>query len=173
MGASGPSDAAPPAIHARMAVWMLFVCVLLLATLAPVVVLLRAASSPIAARVCMTPANPHLGQQAYLVVNIAKPSDQVALHGPWARIDAQWDMPAMEMGKHTVSLSGDEGSSATFDVPLTLDMSGGWKADVVVSTPGRPVWRQTVAFMVAGSPGAQNISTQHVPAVNGEAPCLL
>jgi hypothetical protein len=157
----------------RPEIWVLLAGVALVAALLPVAVYIHAASSPITARACVAPTNPRVGQQAYLVIQIVKPADQAALHGPWGRVEAQWDMPAMSMGSHLVSFPGGSITSGTLKAPLTFDMSGAWRADVTIHTPGRPVWRQTMVFTVGGPPSSAGVSPLDVHIDSVSAPCDL
>jgi hypothetical protein len=143
--------------------WALLAGALLLALALPVASLWRAASSALDVRACVWPAAPRLGAPARLVVVLPDAADRAAVHGPWARLVAEWDMAAMSMGARRATISGPLATArepAAFAVPLHLDMAGAWAARIVLSTPGRPAWETTLRFTVlapatAAAPGAR------------------
>src|SRR5579859_1323957 len=82
----------------RRAVWLFLAAALLLALAAPAMALWHAASSAIAARVCISPAAPRAGEIVRVIVVLPRAADRAAVTGPWAQAVAEWDMANMTMG---------------------------------------------------------------------------
>jgi len=135
----------------RRSIWLLLAASLLLSLAVPAWRLWHDASSRLVAQVSLVPAAPHVGQPVQLVVTLPDAGDRAAVHGPWAKLAASWDMVTMSMGARRAALAGPSPSSTSarvFAVPLALDMAGLWVAQVSLTTPGRPPWQTSLRFSV-------------------------
>lgn len=128
--------------------WALLIVSLLVAMAGPTVTLLRAASTSLEVRACVSPPAPRAQSTAHVVVELMDTTDRTALQGPWAQIAADWDMVTMSMGRQHVALPGSSAGNGVFAVPLVLSMAGPWWVHVSVSTPGRPPWQAQLEFSV-------------------------
>jgi hypothetical protein len=130
----------------------LLAAAVLVAVAVPALNLWQQGRTDLIARAAIWPASPQVGQPAQLLITVANDADRDALHGPWARLDARWDMVTMTMGARRISLTdlaARTARAATVRVPLTLPMAGEWSIQVVLTTPGRPPWHETLRFTVA------------------------
>ncbi len=149
-------------MRVRRGVWLLLAGALLLAALCPALSLWHAASSVLAARGCLWPAQPAAGEQARLYIVLDDMNDRAAVDGPWARIAATWDMVDMRMGERTVEMTGSHDGSGHFALPLRLDMAGSWWVEASLQAPGRPPWHATYHFDVV--PRAATVASTGPPA---------
>jgi hypothetical protein len=143
---------------------------LLLSLAVPVSRLWQVTTSHLVASVALVPAQPHIGEPVHLVVTLPSEADRAAIHGPWAKLVASWDMAAMSMGAHQVALSGPEpnaSSPRSFAVPLTLDMAGQWVAHLSLTTPGRPTWQSSLRFDVLSASPATGSAASGTKALAG------
>ena len=167
------SHTARPLRSVRGLFWALLAAAVLLALAAPALNLWQQARTDLIARAAIWPASPRVGQPAQLLITVASAADRDALHGPWARLEASGDMVTHTMGVQRISLSdlaARAARAATVRVPLTLTMAGMWSVQVVLTTPGRPPWRETLRFSVAhplaaASPPAAGAAGQALSAV--------
>jgi hypothetical protein len=151
----------------RRSIWVLLAAALLIALLAPALTLWHAAQSALAARACVWPATPSVNQPTELRIVLPNGADREAVHGPWARAIADWDMVTMSMGRQEAATSGDSSANGAFVLPLRLTMAGSWWVQVALRTPGRPEWRAALQVRVlppgggtsAGGPAAAACAT--------------
>lgn len=144
----------------RRGFWLVFAAALLLALALPVATLWHASTAPLRVQTCVFPAVPRVGQPAWVVVVPADAADRTALEGPWARLVTRWDMVSMSMGTLRRTISGSAAAAGVFAVPLELGMAGVWRAQIALTTPGRPQWQQSLRFSVsfptAGQPARES-----------------
>jgi hypothetical protein len=153
--------ALPRFAHVRRTFWALLGGAVLLALLAPGVILWHAASTRLQAQTCLWPPSPRAGEPERLFVVLYDTSDRAAMQGPWAQVVVTWDMVSMPMGTHPLAVPGQRGNAGVFSVPLRLDMGGQWWAHIVLQTPGRPVWEASLQFMVLpAGPSGSDAATQ-------------
>jgi hypothetical protein len=124
----------------RRTVWLALAAAVLLAALLPMLSLWRSSTVALAARGCVWPASPSVGQTANLYIVLDNSTDRAAAGGPWSHVSAQWDMMNMAMGAQQREVSGARDDAEHFAVPLQLDMAGRWWIKVTLQTPGRPSW---------------------------------
>lgn len=160
----------------RARIWALLAGTLMLALLLPLMILWHASAMPLRAQACVWPAAPRTDTATYLIVALNDPADRTAVDGPWAEVHISWDMTVMAMSEHPVVAHGspqETGDTASFAVPLRLDMAGPWRIDVELQTPGRPAWQSAVQVTVlppiagATSIAEADVSSQSVR----HAPC--
>jgi hypothetical protein len=153
--------------HVRRKIWAILAATLVLALAVPLGTLWHATLIPLRAQACVWPTVPRAGSTAYLVVALPDPTDRTAVAGPWAQVSVSWDMPAMAMDKHPVVAHGSPNrasDTASFAIPLRLDMAGPWWIRVTLRTPGRPAWQS--AMQVAVLPPLSGIA----PPLETQAP---
>ena len=142
----GFDDPVLPIFHVRPSVWACLACAILIAVLAPGVTFYRLWSQALTVSVCVLPSTPRSGEPVRLVVVPSSGSDQEDVMSPWTRVEAQWDMIAMEMGVQRLSIPGTAARGGAFLLPLSLTMPGLWRVDLSLDTPGRPVWQTQVTM---------------------------
>jgi hypothetical protein len=133
----------------------------------PAVNLLQAATSSLRVSACIWPPTPLGGVTTHVLVDVLNTADRTAIHGPWAQIEADWDMATMSMGTQHARLPGEVARGNVVSLPLTLTMAGPWWADVVIHTPGRPVWQARLSFTVAASTTATLPTARGQPGTSG------
>ena len=153
MGSAIPHELEPGG-RVRRGYWVLLAAALLLALAIPLILLCHATFAPLAARAYLTPAAPQAGQAARLTVVLGSATDRDATDGPWAQATFAWDMQTMAMGTRSLAVAGSARTPGVFSVPLVATMAGSWYAQIVLQTPGRPVWRGMVRFTVLPPGGA-------------------
>ncbi len=158
-------------LRVRRAVWLLLAGAILLAALCPAFSLWRAASSALAVRGCLWPAQPEAGQQARLYIVLDDMNDRAAVDGPWAHVAATWDMANMHMGARKVELTGSHDATGHFALPLNLDMAGSWWVQASLQAPGRPTWQAVYHFDVLARPAASRGSTPAASPSPPDDPC--
>lgn len=137
------------ALGVRRGCWLVLAAALLLALALPAATLWHASTSALHVQTCVFPSAPQAGQPAWLVVVPTDTADRTTLEGPWATVVTRWDMVSMSMGTLRRTIAGSSATQGTFAVPLELSMAGIWRAQVALSTPGRPQWQQSVQFSVS------------------------
>src|SRR5579872_5632871 len=160
----------------RARIWALLAGTLMLALLLPLMILWHAAAMPLRAQACVWPAAPRTDTTNYLIVALTDPTDRTAVDGPWAQVHISWDMTVMAMSEHPVVAHGspqETGDTASFAIPLRLDMAGPWRIDVTLQTPGRPAWQSAVQVNVLPPiAGATTVAEADAsPLTIGHIPC--
>lgn len=163
-----PADAPGPG-RVRRAVWIALAVALLCALGLPALTLWHASSAALAARACVWPAAPRLGQPAHLVVTLPQDADRGAVGGPGGALVADWDMVTMSMGARQTTVPGATARDGVFDLPVQLDMAGPWRFNVALRAPGRPEWRATLDVDVPSTPTAPPAPAP--PAASAAAGC--
>jgi hypothetical protein len=149
----------------RPLIWMLLVAVLVGAIAVPAMTLKRAASTALAAHAYVWPLAPQAGRSAQVVVVLSNPADRAAIQGPWAQLAAEWDMVTMRMGTRQLAAPGASSHANAIAVPLHLDMAGLWWIQVMLRTPGRPVWHTRLQVIVMAPAAAASADTTRTPIV--------
>jgi hypothetical protein len=154
----------------RWSIRLLFAFSFLAAMLMPLLTLWHAAHSPIRANVCVSPTDPQTPTTAQVLVTLPNAADRSAVSGPWATLQAVWDMTTMSMGNPPLVVNGTDKHTGTFIVPLRVNMPGSWWVTLTLHTPGRPLWQKHFLFTVASpdSPGQMFVVQQA-----GISPCPL
>lgn len=170
----------PQAVYSgrvRRQVWVVLAVTMLLALLLPLLTLWHATTVPLRARACVWPAVPRAGTSAYVVVSMTDPSDRTAVAGPWAQVRVNWEMTTMVMDlRPTVTYGSSQGANddVSFAIPFQVAMSGPWRIEVTLRTPGRPDWQSVVQVtalplpIATATPDHAAVSHQAV----GQAPCV-
>lgn len=149
-------------LRVRQSIWGILLAAILVAIAIPATHLWHASSVALHAHVYLSPAAPRAGEPAQLIVVLADPTDRAAVHGPWAKAVARWDMWSMTMGAQQRAVPGIGTTSEELTIPICLDMPGDWWAQIVIQTPGRPEWRSSLQFNVQ-PPSSLAVSTIATP----------
>lgn len=138
----------PPVLRVRRSIWGILLAAMLVTVAIPATNLWHASSVALHARIYLSPAAPHAGEPAQIVVVLANPTDRAAVQGPWAKAVARWNMLSMTMGARQRTVPGAAATAEVFTIPLCLDMAGSWWAQIVIETPARPEWHSSLQFDV-------------------------